>query len=145
MFETDHERAALRRRERVADQPALHNWVSVWGRSFDQVGRISMALLKADVDELHKLAGTLAGAAMNITKVDAAAAAAGIGAALAGSGLDGVCTQAAQFVDGAYQRVAGKLTQVSGKIETTSQWYLETDDSFAAEMRKFDVHHAGGH
>ncbi|MFF4021338.1 MULTISPECIES: hypothetical protein [Nocardia] len=103
-----------------------------------------MALLQADIDELQKLAGTVTLAATNIAKVDIGTAAAGLAAALPGSGLDGVCTQAGQFVDGAYQRVAGKFTQVAGKIMTASQWYLETDESFADDMRKFDVHHAGG-
>lgn len=101
-------------------------------------------MLGADIDELHKLAGTVSGAALNISKIQAAAAAAGIADALPGSGLESVCTQAGQFVDGAYQRVAGKLTQVAGKIETVSQWYLSTDEDFATEMRKFDIHHAGG-
>ncbi|KZM71647.1 hypothetical protein [Nocardia terpenica] len=101
-------------------------------------------LLQVDIDQLHNLAGVLAGAGMNITKVNVTAAATGIAEALPGSGLDGVCTQAGQFVDGAYQRVAKKLSDVSGKIETSSQWYLETEETFAAAMRKFDVHHAGG-
>ncbi|MBO0853182.1 MAG: hypothetical protein J2P18_05370 [Nocardia sp.] len=103
-----------------------------------------MGLLKADIDELHKLSGTLAGVAVAIGKVDMTSAAAGIAAALPGSGLEGVCTQSAQFIDGAYQRVAGKMTQVSGKIETVSQWYLSTDEDFASAMRAFDVHHTGG-
>ncbi|MFF0489791.1 hypothetical protein ACFYTQ_12315 [Nocardia sp. NPDC004068] len=100
-------------------------------------------MLQADIDELHKLAGTLAAAATTIRQVKAAVAASGIAAAMPGSGLDSVCTQAGQFVDGAYQRVAGKLEQVGGKIETTAQWYLASDADFAAEMRKFDIHHAG--
>jgi hypothetical protein len=100
-------------------------------------------LLQADIDELHKLAGVLAGAGTNITTVNATALAGPIAAALPGSGLDGVCSQAGQFVDGAYQRVAKKLTDVSGKIETASQWYLETDEDFAAQMRKFDVNPGG--
>ncbi|MBY8855422.1 hypothetical protein K7711_02930 [Nocardia sp. CA2R105] len=101
-------------------------------------------LLQADIDELHKLAGVLAAAGVNITKVNATAAAAAIAAALPGSGLDSVCTQAGQFVDGAYQRVAKKLSDVSGKIDTAAQWYLESDENFAAEMHKFDVQHLGG-
>ncbi|MGF6886338.1 hypothetical protein ABIA39_000305 [Nocardia sp. GAS34] len=101
-------------------------------------------LLQADLDELHKLAGVLAAAGTNITKVNATTMAAQIASALPGSGLDGVCTQAGQFVDGAYQRVAKKLSDVSGKVETASQWYLETDEDFAAAMRKFDVTHLGG-
>jgi hypothetical protein len=103
-----------------------------------------MALLQADIDELHKLAGVLAAAGVNITKANATAATAKIAEALPGSGLDVVCTQAGQFIDGAYQRVATKLSDVSGKIDTVSQWYLETDESFAAELRKFDVHDLGG-
>lgn len=103
-----------------------------------------MGLLQADIDELHKLAGVLAGAAVNITKVNATAATTGIADALPGAGLEAVCTQAGQYIDGAYQRVAKKFTDVSGKIETTSQWYLETDADFAAAMRQFDIHHAGG-
>ncbi|QIS18207.1 hypothetical protein [Nocardia terpenica] len=101
-------------------------------------------LLQADVDELHKLSGTLAGAALTITKINATSAASGIAAALPGSDLDAVCTQAGQYIDGAYQRVAAKLTAVAEKIEATSQWYLETDEDFAATMRTFDIHAAGG-
>ncbi len=101
-------------------------------------------LLQADIDELHKLVGVLAAAGVNITKVNATAAAVGIAAALPGSGLDGVCTQACQYVDGAYQRVAKKFTDVSGKIDAVSQWYLETDQDFAAAMHTFDVNHLGG-
>lgn len=101
-------------------------------------------LMRADIDELRKLAAALASAAQSITTINATAAANAIAAALPGSGLDGVCTQAGQYIDGAYQRVAGKLTQVSGAINTASQEYLETDTNFAAAMRKFDINHAGG-
>ncbi len=101
-------------------------------------------LLQADVDELHKLAGVLASAATNITKVNATYATSGIAGALPGSGLEVACTQAGENIDGAYQRVAAKLNAVSSKIETASQWYLETDTDFAAELRKFDIDPAGG-
>jgi hypothetical protein len=96
-------------------------------------------LLHADLDELHKLAGTLTGAGVNITKVNATAATTGISAALPGSGLDGVCVRAGQYIDGAYQRVAAKLTAVGEKVDTASQWYLETDQDFADVMRTFDI------
>ncbi|MEC3920188.1 hypothetical protein [Nocardia sp. CDC160] len=100
-------------------------------------------LLQADIDELHKVASALSGAATNILNIKAAAASAGLGDALPGSGLDAVCTQAGQFVDGAYQRVAGKLNQVSGAVAQCANKIHETDAHFADEMRKFDVHHAG--
>ncbi|MGW4249318.1 hypothetical protein [Nocardia sp. NPDC004722] len=100
-------------------------------------------LLQADIDELHNVANTLSGAATNILNIKAAAAAAGIGAALPGSGLDAVCAQAGQFVDGAYQRVAGKLDQVSMAVGRCATTIHETDAHFADEMRKFDVHRAG--
>jgi len=100
-------------------------------------------LLQADMDELHKLADALAVAAQNITKINATTAAEVIAQALPGSGLDGVCTQAGQDIDGAYQRVAGKLTRVSGAINAAAQSYLEQDTDFAAAMRKFDIEATG--
>jgi len=96
-------------------------------------------LLQADIDELHKLADALSGAASNITTINAAAAAKAIAYALPGSGLDAICTQAGQNIDGAYQRVAGKLTAVSGAVNTAAQQYVESDTDFATALRKFDI------
>jgi hypothetical protein len=101
-------------------------------------------LLDADYKQIQALAGVLTDAATMIKAVNATNTANGIAAALPGSGLDGVCTQAGQYIDGAYQRVAGKYSQIADSMLKATKTYQETDDAFAAELRKFDVHHAGG-
>ncbi|MFJ4649680.1 hypothetical protein ACIP5Y_00235 [Nocardia sp. NPDC088792] len=100
-------------------------------------------LLKVDLDQLHKLAGTLGTAELHVKRIKVADAAQGIDAALPGSGLDTVCTQAGQFVDGAYQRVAGKFHQVADAVEVAANTYQETDTALANEMRKFDIRRPG--
>jgi hypothetical protein len=101
-------------------------------------------LLQADYDEMDKLSSVLINSATMIHAVKAAAAADGIAGALPGSGLDGVCTQAGQFVDGAYQRVADKFKQVCRSIYWATKTFQETDEAFAADMKKFDIQHVGG-
>ncbi|WP_405498265.1 hypothetical protein [Nocardia sp. NBC_00511] len=101
------------------------------------------SLLQLDIEELHKVSDALSNASTEISNIKASDAAQGIDSALPGSGLDGVCTQAGQFTDGAYQRVAGKLTQVSNAIGQCAKTVHDTDTAFADAMRRFDIHQAG--
>jgi hypothetical protein len=99
-----------------------------------------MALLRVDVDELHGLGRALGEASTAISGIDMATGAHNLAASFPGSGFVDVLGQAGQFVDGAYQRVAARMTQVAQLGEQSCANYSATDTGFAQSMHALDVH-----
>ncbi|RDI62855.1 hypothetical protein [Nocardia pseudobrasiliensis] len=102
-----------------------------------------MALLKADVDQLNTLAGTLEEVGNAIDAVDIRSAVARVREALDGCDIVAVCEQAGEFIEGAYLRVAERERAIGSKIRTCASDFAMTDENFKKAMDEYDFHGSG--
>ena len=101
-------------------------------------------MLKADIDQLTKLATVLGDAGKNIADLKVRTVSDHIGDALPGCTVAESCAQVGEFIEGAYQRVTGRLQQVGQKVTQSASDLHATDSDFAKAMHDLDVRHLGG-
>ncbi|MQY17423.1 hypothetical protein [Nocardia macrotermitis] len=101
-------------------------------------------MLKADIDQLNKVATVLGNASKAIGELKVRGVSDHIGDALPGCVVAQSCSQAGEFIEGAYQRVTGRLDQVGQKVTQTAKDLQTTDADFAKAMHELDVRHLGG-
>ncbi|MGY1935305.1 hypothetical protein [Nocardia gipuzkoensis] len=107
--------------------------------SFEEEGA---ELLQADVDQIRAMADKLLAAGNTIDSIDVRTSAAGLQAAAPGSDIPRTIELAAEFVEGAYLRVAERLREVANKSKDAAGNLQTSDQQFAQIMHAMDVHHA---
>ncbi|SRR6266568_7210620 len=101
-------------------------------------------MLKADIDQLNKLATVVGDAGKTIGELKIRTVSDHLGDALPGCVVAQACSQAGEFIEGAYQRVTGRLTQVGQKVTQSAAALHATDADFAKAMHELDVRRLGG-
>ncbi|WP_329414668.1 hypothetical protein OG563_18195 [Nocardia vinacea] len=96
-------------------------------------------MLKADIDQLNTLASVLDGVGNDIDNLEVRTAAGYLADALPGCAIPQACAQAAEFVEGAYLRVAGRMRQVAVLTRDCAKNLNMTDTEFARRMDEVDV------
>ncbi|CAM4377544.1 hypothetical protein NONI108955_23445 [Nocardia ninae] len=96
-------------------------------------------MLKADIDQLNKLASVLDGVGKDVDDIDVRTGAGLLADALPGCEISQACTQAGEFVEGAYLRVAARMRQVAAITTDCAQKFNTTDAEFARRMNEIDV------
>ncbi|MFR9751420.1 hypothetical protein ACL02S_10325 [Nocardia sp. 004] len=96
-------------------------------------------MLKADIDQLNKLASVLDGIGKDVDDIDVRTGAGLLADALPGCTIPQVCAQASELVEGAYLRVAGRMRKVSALTEECADDLDTTDAEFARRMNAIDV------
>jgi hypothetical protein len=98
-------------------------------------------MLKADINELEKLAGSLTtigdaivGLKVSDDKINSAAV------AMPGSTVETEFAQVSTEIDGAYLRVGQRMKDLAGKITTCAKDLNMTDVQFAQKMHELDFH-----
>lgn len=105
-------------------------------------------MLQADIDQIRTLAGKLRDAGTKIDDMNVRTGADGLAAAMPdyandpGSGIPQAVAQAAEFVEGAYLRVAERYRQVATLCVESADRLETTDQEFAGTLSALDVHRA---
>ncbi|WP_280478086.1 hypothetical protein [Nocardia asiatica] len=99
-------------------------------------------MLQADVDQIRALADKLLAAGGAIDSIDVRTSAAGLHSAVPGSDIPRAIELAAEFVEGAYLRVAERLREVANKSKDAAGNLQTSDQQFAQMMHAMDVHRA---
>ncbi|MBF6333357.1 hypothetical protein [Nocardia transvalensis] len=99
-----------------------------------------MALLKADVDQIKALAGTLDDVAAKVDALDVRTPAKGVTGALPGTPLGAACDQATEYTEGAWLRVSQRIGQVSSTMKQTAESLSATDADFKKRLEDLNFH-----
>ncbi|MBO0852163.1 MAG: hypothetical protein J2P18_00155 [Nocardia sp.] len=102
-------------------------------------------MLKADLDQINKLADTIDDVAKQIDAIGIRAGGDAISAALPGCSIGAECAQLGEFTEGAWLRVSQRLTSVSASVRNTANLFALTDDKFAEQLHRLDFRTQGGH
>ncbi len=101
-------------------------------------------MLQFDIDQVKRLASTLRGVGTEIDSIDVRTAAAGIDAALVGCGaIPTVSAQVGEYTEGAYLRVARRVTHVAGVAERAANDMATTDQQFKRKLDELDFKQPG--
>ncbi|MQY23834.1 hypothetical protein [Nocardia macrotermitis] len=98
-------------------------------------------MLKADINELERLAGsltTIGGAIVGLKVADEKVN--GVVGAMPGSTVPTEFSQVSTEIDGAFLRVGQRMKDLATKVTTCAKDLHMTDVQFAQKMRELDFH-----
>ncbi|GGK40631.1 type VII secretion target [Nocardia camponoti] len=95
-------------------------------------------MLKVDIDNLNQLATTVGTAATDIDNLDVRTLGDTIGAALPGCQLGAACSQAGEFVEGAWLRASQRLQKLSTLVRESASAVQLTDEEFKKRLDTMD-------
>lgn len=90
--------------------------------------------MKVNPDELRAMAVALDMAGQTIDDLDVRTICSSAGSSLAGTSLSQACSQAGEYVEGAYLRMAGRMWRMSGVAKGTADSYDVTDEDFTHKL-----------
>jgi hypothetical protein len=101
-------------------------------------------MLKADIDQLTRLAAVLDALGDTITGIPVRDRDNDVAACMPGSAVPVACEQLSLHVAGAYLRVGARMTSLAGRIRDSAGNLRTTDDQFSQQMHALDFHASGG-
>ncbi|MBO0856479.1 MAG: hypothetical protein J2P18_22255 [Nocardia sp.] len=98
-------------------------------------------MLRADIDQLNKLAQTLTTIGAAIDDITAGGDTIHpVAGAMPGSRIPATCLQVDSHIEGAYLRVAQRMKGLADTITKSAGNLQTTDDQFAQQMHGLDFH-----
>ncbi|WP_225730483.1 MULTISPECIES: hypothetical protein [unclassified Nocardia] len=96
-----------------------------------------MALLKADIDQLNKLASVLTDAGQAMGRIQVRSGVTDIQSALPGCKIGDTCDQAGESAEYAWRKVGDRFSSISRAVTTAAVDLASTDETFAQQMDTF--------
>ncbi|MDR7167919.1 hypothetical protein ACFYU5_22160 [Nocardia aobensis] len=97
-------------------------------------------MLKADIDQLDKLAKTLTTIGGEIDDIKVNGKANEVIIAMPGSSVPAACVQTGSHVEGAMLRVGERMKDLAVRITGCTKNLQMTDEQFAQKMHELDFH-----
>ncbi|MGQ4600375.1 hypothetical protein [Nocardia sp. R6R-6] len=102
-------------------------------------------MLDADIQQLRKLATTVADVGVKIDEIDVRTTGDSIRTALPGCEIGAECATAGEYIEGAWLRVSWRLAKLATLITSCADSYSMTDDEFKQKLNSMTFDSAGGH